>query len=218
MPSFFYFGRILAKVLLVMLTRWEVRGKENVPEKGPLVVVCNHLNNADPPILSASLPREIAFMAKEELFRNPFTRMIIAGYGAFKVDRKHFDREALRTAGEVLRREVALGIFPEGSRSTTARLKEALPGSALMALRFNCPVLPVAITGTEKMKGFFWVFRRPRVVITIGPPFQLPVPSGRTDKKGLINATDVIMTGIAELLPESYRGIYGDKTLEQAHA
>ncbi len=208
MPLFYYVGTIISKILMVLLTRRHVYGKENVPREGPLIVVANHLHNADPPLLSASLPREIAFMAKEELFHNFFSRIIVTGFGAFRVHRRRYDRQAIRQAEEVVKRGAALGLFPEGSRSPTGQLQEALPGSALIALRLNVPILPVGITGTERIKGGFSALKRPVVKVNIGHPFQLSAGSRKPSRAEIQDATGVIMSQIAELLPREYRGVY----------
>ena len=122
---FYRFGTWLVKLMLFTLTRWEVRGGENVPGDGPLIVVANHLNLSDPPLLSASIPRRIAFLAKEELFQSTFSRLFVSAYGAFPVRRGLPDREAIDRAQKVLDNGFVLGMFPEGTRSPDHRL---LPG------------------------------------------------------------------------------------------
>lgn len=210
MPFFYYVGACITTVLMLLLTRWRVYGKENVPRGGPLIVVSNHLHNADPPLLSASLPREIVFMAKEELFHSPLGRIVIIGFGAFQVSRRRYDREALRRASEVLQQGFALGLFPEGTRSKTAQLQEAFPGTALIAWQAKCPIVPVGIAGTEKIRGFFWFLKRPVVTVRIGLPFEIPTRAGQPSKSELKASADLIMTRIAEVLPLEYRGVYGD--------
>jgi len=134
MPFFYTVCNLTMKALLLLLSDWEVEGKENVPPSGPLIVVANHLNLPDPPLLTASIPRRIIFMAKEELFRSrggPFVRW----FGAFPVRRGELDREAIRQAMEILDAGLALGMFPEGRRSPNSGLIQAEPGTALIALR-----------------------------------------------------------------------------------
>ena len=208
MPWFYYVACWLLKVLFSLLTRWEIRGKENVPEEGPLLVVANHLHLADPPLLGVSLGREALFMAKEELFRSSLSAYFVGVLGSFPVHRGRLDREAIRRAKQVLADGEALVMFPEASRSSSAQLKSAFPGSALIASRSGVPILPVGISGTEKIKGLGWILRRPRLTVNIGQPFYLPPVDGKLTRAKLAEHTELIMQRIAELLPPEYRGVY----------
>lgn len=199
--------------MLFLLTRYLVRGKENVPKDGPLLIVSNHLSWADQFLLSVSLSRKIVFMAKAELFQSRLIRYLAKGFGAFPVRRGGIlDRSAVRQANQVLESGQALLMFPEGTRGK-AKLKPAFPGSALIALHNNVPILPVGITGMEHadVKGLLWHLRhRPRVTVNIGRPFYLP-PLGDKDKvtkAELVKLANYMMEQIAELLPNEYRGHY----------
>ena len=205
---FYYVARFIVKVILHLFTRWQIKGRENVPNQGALLMVANHLNLADPPLVSVSLNRKAIFMAKEELFRSRFTGYFISSFGAFPVHRGQLDREALRQAERVLTEGMVLVMFPESTRSKNAQLQPAFPGSALIALRSRVPIIPVAITGTERIKGKTWILRRPRVTIHFGQPFQLPSVTDKASKTELTQITNTIMEHIAELLPAEYRGYY----------
>ncbi|MBT9158894.1 MAG: lysophospholipid acyltransferase family protein [Dehalococcoidia bacterium] len=207
MPLFYAVATATVKALLASLTRWEVKGRENVPRNGPLIVVSNHLSMVDPPLLSASVPRRIFFMAKEELFSSrggAFIRWL----GAFPVRRGTPDRRAIRQAMQVLERGQTLGMFPEGRRSLNHQMNEAEFGVAMIALRSGVSILPTGICGSENVKwpGFIW--RRPRITVTIGQPFSLPRNEGKLTREQLIQATSLIMGHIAEVLPPGYRGIW----------
>jgi len=197
------------KLLLCLLTRWRVHGKENIPLQGSLIIVSNHLNLIDPPLLSASIQRRIVFMAKEELFHSLILGPLVRGWHAFPVRREQLDREALHQAQQVLGEGLALGMFPEGARSATAQMQQAYAGASLVALRSGAPILPVGITGTEKIKSPLALLRRPRVTVNIGRTLNLPSVDGKLTRTQLASATDFIMEHIAELLPQSYRGVYG---------
>ena len=207
----YYAGRFLTRMLLLLLTRWRVKGRENIPEQGPLLIVANHINLADPPILGVSIRRKVMFMAKEELFRSRFSSYFIRSFGAFPVHRGQLDRGALRQAEQLLARGWALVMFPEGRRSNNAQLQSAFSGSALIALRSGVPILPVGITGTENVKGVAWLFRRPQVTVNIGYPFSLPAVNGKLTRVELAQFTNSIMERIAELLPPEYRENYAGK-------
>ncbi len=208
MPWFYYVGILTTRILLFLLTRWQVRGRENIPSQGPLLVIANHLHLVDPPLVGVSLGRKAIFMAKEELFRSRFSSYFIGGFGAFPVHRGQLDRKALRQAERVLAKGLALVIFPEATRSKNAQLQPAFPGSALVALRSGAPIVPVGITGTEKIKGVTWLLRRPQITVTFGSPFRLPPINGKLTRTELAELTNFIMGHIAELLPVGYRGNY----------
>jgi 1-acyl-sn-glycerol-3-phosphate acyltransferase len=211
LPWFYYIARGLLIGLFKLLTRWQVKGKENVPEEGPVLVVANHLNLADPPLLGVSLKRRVIFMAKEELFRSPISAYFLGGFGSFPVHRGKLDRQALRSSRQVLADGQILVMFPEAARSRSARLKRAMPGSALIACRSGVPILPVGIIGTEQLRMLGWLFRRPRVTVNVGKPFSLPPVGGKLTREKLVEYTDIIMRHIAELLPPKYRGVYAGK-------
>jgi 1-acyl-sn-glycerol-3-phosphate acyltransferase len=204
----YYILVFIARVLLDLFTRCRIKGKENVPIRGPFIVVSNHLSACDPVLLGVKLRKKIVFMAKEELFRSRFTSYFIREFGAIPVYRGRPNRDALREAGRVLERGEVLGLFPEGKRSTEGSLRPALYGSALIACHNTAAILPVAITGSEAMRGFSWIWQRPRVKILIGRTFYLPQGDPALTRSALAENTDIIMRHIAELLPESYRGEY----------
>jgi 1-acyl-sn-glycerol-3-phosphate acyltransferase len=212
---FYHFGRWLVVLCLRLLTNWEVRGKENVPETGSLLVVSNHMNNADPPLVAVSLPRKTVFMAKQELFKNPIVRYFISGFGGFPVNRYTADRNALKLAKTALDEGLCLVMFPEGMRSRTATMKQAFPGSALIATQNKVTILPVGITGTEMMSERTWIFRRPRVIVTIGKTFTLRAANGYVTKEELEEMTDELMLSIAKLIPAKYHGVYAEKAARQ---
>ncbi len=205
---FYSVATFLMKVALRMLSRWRVNFQGEVPRKGPLIIVANHLNMIDPPLLAASIPRRIVFMAKQELYSSP-AGVFIRLYGAFPIKRGEPDRRALRQAEAVLREGLALGMFPEGTRSRTAQMQRPKAGTSLIAVRSSAPILPVGISGSEAISGLGFIFRRPRITVNVGRPFQLARREARGAGAQLDRLSDVIMEHIADLLPESYRGVYG---------
>jgi 1-acyl-sn-glycerol-3-phosphate acyltransferase len=205
MRPFYCVANIAMKTLLIALTRWRVEGKENVPRHGPLIVVANHLSNIDPPLLGASVPRRVCFMAKQELFRSSFSGFIVRAYGAFPVRRGELDRDAFRQALETLRRGQALGMFPEGKRSFDRQLLPIQPGTSFIAARSGAPVLPVGISGSEQVKGIGVIIQRPSITVKIGRPFTLPYNKDKPIRNQLPNLSETILERIAELLPPSYR-------------
>ena len=204
-------------VLLPLYASVKVSGLENVPKTGPLVIASNHLNDADPGIICTRIHRPIAFMAKIELFQIPGLAQFLRAFGAFPVRRNEADIAALRQANVALSRDLAVCIFPEGTREgAVEKLKEGWPGAAIVALRNNVPILPIAITGSGRMSlpmMFLRPDRRASVSLTIGKPFQLDRPA-RINAEAARNGTRQIMEHIAALLPEANRGYYGYVTDE----
>lgn len=205
--------------LLFLLFRMRLKRIERVPAEGGLLVVANHIHNADPILLSAACPRSLHFMAKKEAFGYPVLRELLNLVGAFPVDRGKSDRAAIRRAMAALEHGIAVGIFPEGTRSKVFAMQRAHSGAGLLALSANAAVLPVAITGTERLplngaKGRAeGALARdpghPGVQILFGEPFHVPREiDGR--KVTASEATEIIMVEIARLLPSEYRGVYAD--------
>ncbi|TVR74740.1 MAG: 1-acyl-sn-glycerol-3-phosphate acyltransferase [Sphaerobacteraceae bacterium] len=198
-------------------TRLKVEGLENVPKSGGALMVSNHLHNVDPVLLEAVFPRPVRFMAKKEVFSIPFAEWVARMTDSFAVDRGNPDRAALRHAQTRLLGGVIVGMFPEGTRSTTGGLKDVFPGAAAIALRANVPVIPTAIIGTDTLPGNGSKPRRPgprRVTVRIGKPFYLHRETEDGSRPDLAEITDQMMIEVARLLPENYRGIYADRVRE----
>ena len=209
-PGFYHFAVWTTTLLLNLFSRWRVIGRERVPRRGPLLVVSNHLNNADPIILMALVPRVIHTMAKEELFRPPVGWMA-RGLSSFPVRRGQSDRQAIRTALEYLRAGSCVGMFPEGTRSRSGGLRKAHPGAGLLALRSRATIQPVGMVGTSKLRHPLSVLGRPRIDIIFGEPFELPTRGGDGRDLSPAEATALMMQRIAELLPPELRGEYAER-------
>lgn len=209
---------VVARFVLLNLCRvilgLRVEGVENVPRTGGLLLLSNHLHNADPVLICIATPRPVHFMAKRELMSVPVIGRVIRFAGAFAVDRGRADRVAIRRAMATLDQGIAVGVFPEGTRSPSQQIERVLAGAGLIALKGGSPVVPLAITGSEHLpfngsksdrRGFGAVRRG--VTIRFGAPFTVPpMVDGRRTTPDM--AIDVIMLRIAAMLPERYRGIY----------
>ena len=204
----YIFLKIVSHIAIFFTTRCIVTGKKNIPGQGPLLVVANHLSVADPVLIGTKLGRRVVFMAKEELFKNRFTGYIVRQYGAFPVHRNSSSREAITKAEMIIKRGQVLAMFPEGKRSKNQSLNLAFPGSALIAYNNRVRILPLGIAGSEKIRGFKWIWQRPKIQIVIGDSFYLPEINDKLRKQELAELTDNIMKHIAELLPEKYQGVY----------
>lgn len=211
LQTIYYWANIAwIRALLSFDTSRDVKGKENVPRKGPLILVSNHLNNADPPILGSVTPRQISFLTKQEWFKTPIIGTMFKMGGMIPVRRFAADLHALRAAQNLLQNGGCLGMFAEGTRSKDGVLHQGEPGTALIALRTGAPVQPVAIWGTEGVKlPKDMLVSRTKVHVRYGKPFTLPRPQ-RITREDVERGTETIMKAIAALLPEKYRGFYAD--------
>lgn len=166
-------GRIaylLVRILLIPVLRlvfaMRVSGAENVPRTGAVVIAPNHKSFWDAFFVAASLRRRVYFMGKAELFEGTAGRLLL-GLGGFPVRRGASDAEAILTALAILERGDALALFPEGTRvSDPEALGTPRRGAARLAIEGRAPIVPTAITGTEKRR-----FPLPRrVQVSFGEP------------------------------------------------
>lgn len=201
----------IVTVLFNLLTRWEVEGKENLPPGGPLLMVFNHLAWWDAPLGMAAVPFEATGIALKDLQRIPVTGQLLSLANVIWVDRGRYDREALRQALAVLEQGGILVIAPEGRMSVTGALERGKPGSVFIARKADVPILPIGLTGTEKVLSEWRRFRRPHLRVIIGKVFRLPERRQYGSRKEERQAdADYILERIAELLPPEYRGVYAD--------
>lgn len=131
------------------------RGTDLIPATGPVIVACNHISNWDPILVGLGCRREMHFMAKEELFRNPLLAWLIRTYGALPVRRGVMDRGALRAASEILSRGEALIMFPGGTRDQSGEVRDPKSGVGYLACMNEADVVPAYITGANRLSGAF---------------------------------------------------------------
>jgi 1-acyl-sn-glycerol-3-phosphate acyltransferase len=193
---------VLARFIFRFIMKMDVVGLENFPREGPVVLVANHVTNFDVFPMQFALPRPIFFMGKAELFKNPLLEPILRNLSGFPVNRGDKDLWAMRHAARVLKRGQTLGMFPEGKRSKGKGLAVAKTGTARLAIDANCPIVLMAVTGSDK---FFKRFpHRARVQIKLLPPLW-PQPDETPQA-----LTDRMMFTLAQALPEEMRGSYAE--------
>lgn len=200
----------LLRFLYSLLLKLDVTGQENVPCEGPLILIINHVDALDPFIVAGIFPRPVTPLAKIEVFSIPVIGFLVKRYGAFPIRRGHIDTQAVRQALQLLQDEGALLIAPEGTRSPTSSLQQGKEGMALLAARTRASIIPVAVTGTERVDDFWRRLRRAPVRIVIGQPFKLDPGTNQVRRAQLRAMTDEAMYRLADILPPSYRGVYGN--------
>lgn len=142
--------KMITSLIYRLLARIEIVGVENVPQEGPYIVICNHLSSFDPPLLLIALPVRMTVLAADKYRNHPIVGPFMSSMGAIYVHRGEVDRQALRACLDFLRGGGIMGMAPEGTRSPTGALQEGRTGVAYLASRAEVPILPVAVTGTEK--------------------------------------------------------------------
>jgi len=207
-------GRLFGRAM----TRVAIEGAlDQLPREGPLIIASNHASNLDVPIIGSwlipRLGRRIHWLGKKELFDWPIVGWVAANGGVHPVDRGGADVEAFRLAQRIVDQGHVLFVFPEGTRSPDGALQEARDGIALLALRTGAPIVPIGISGSDRVwpKGQRLPHPGGHVTVHVGRPFrpadELPAGSDRSAAKRFV--TRLIMSRIADLLPPRQRGVYG---------
>lgn len=174
-------GKALTTAIL-KIKGYKISGLENFPSDGPVIVACNHISMWDPIIVGCSMPRQVYFMAKEELMKLPVVGQILRAVGAFPVKRGQGDIGAFRRSIGLLKEGKVLGIFPEGTRSKSGQIQEAMAGIALIVDKSHAPILPVKVYGA---KGLL-TQKRGKIGIIIGKPLyadQLTMPEKTENRR-----------------------------------
>lgn len=206
---FRFFSRPIFRWLFRLLAHPTVAGLENVPPKGPYLITANHLAVADPPMVLAFWPYAVEALGAANMMQAHFSGFIMRGYGTYAVQRDSFDRSALKAALHVLQAGRALFIAPEGTRSPKG-MGTARPGAAYLVIKTEVPIVPVGLTGTERMFSTLRHGRREPIHMQIGEPYELPPVRLTGDNRHAVlqEYTIEIMRRIAALLPLEYRGAY----------
>ena len=193
------------------LCRIDASQLARVPDRGPLIMVVNHINFLEAPVLYTQLrPRPITVLAKSEVWHNPALRFLANLWGAIPLRRGKADMAALRRALEILDAGYILIVAPEGTRSSHGRLQRGHPGTAFLALRSGAPLLPVVHYGGERFWRNLVSLRRTDFHTVVGQPFHVEAHKVKVTRQVRRQMTDEIMYQMAALLPPAYRGVYSD--------
>lgn len=205
--------RVVAIPFFGIMGRIRLRGRYNVPKKGPYILASNHLSWIDVPLIPTYIPGKVVYMAKEEVFLGKLG-WLARFMGAFPVKRGEADRQAIRAADEQLKKGRILVIFPEGHRSETHTLGKIHSGLGMIALRAGVPVVPVAVTGSENLLKKFGA----RVTVSYGEPVVFKPKGNKITREDIDEATTDIMRRIATMLPPEYRGPVGEALVQGAES
>ncbi len=201
----------LCRFGLQAIGRVKVKGLDDLPQEGPLILAANHMSNVDPPFiggwLGPALGRRPTFLAKEALFGGPLG-MLIRSLGAEPVKAGGNDIGAYRVAKRILDQGGVVAVLPEGTRAFDGVMAEPKPGVSMLATRTGTPVLPVGISGTDELLGREQVLPRigSRITLRVGRPFQLTIPPGVDRREALAAADEELMRRIAALVEPRHRG------------
>jgi glycerol-3-phosphate dehydrogenase (NAD(P)+) len=165
-------ARWVLKTCILAFFRLRRLGREHIPEGG-VVLAANHRSFLDPFAIGCCIRRPIYFVAKQELFKNPLVGWFLNCMGAFPVRRGDADEESVHTALTLLERGSAVVIFPEGSRIRAGSLAAPKRGVGRLALQSGAPVVPIAITGSERARDG-WKIKPVKVHLRCGPPLTFP--------------------------------------------
>lgn len=203
----------LAWFCLRLLTRIDVQGTERVPPTGVTMVIMNHLHWLDPVIGVAIIERPTVMFTAEKWEHRPVIGDVLRwSRRAIFVVRGELDRRALNEALAVIQRGDVLALAPEGTRSKTGALQQARDGAAYLVSRTGAVVVPVVAYGQEQAERQWKRLRRPHIVVRVGEPFRFEDTPNKARSRDLPPYTEVMMQRLAELLPPSYRGVYGDQS------
>lgn len=192
--------RLLFAMIIKIFGRYQVSGLQNLPDSGPALVVSNHISNWDPLVVGVVMPRQINFVAKEVLFKIPLVGFLMRAWGAVPISRERGNREALTKSMELLKDGRVVGIFIEGKRNlgNPDKMLDPQPGAAMLALKSGVPVVPVALTNTNRI---FRSFKKVKVMI--GEPMLF---NSSTELEGLEKKEQYHQ--ISRKITEAIEGLY----------
>lgn len=212
-------ARVVLTLPTLLIYRVKAIGLENVPKKGALVLAPNHFSQLDHFFTGVYLRRKVRFMAKSQLFGPPVLTFIFKHGGVFPVRRGHRDEEAFKTAFELIDQGEMLLVYAEGGRQRSGELGKPKPGIGRIALESGVPIVPVAICGSERARG--WKRGRfPRVTVQFGVPMTFPAEAPASRERQVEAAAEVfaeVKRMYGELATRSGHRA-GDRTPDRARA
>ena len=210
------FLKILFRGLFRTLARIQITGSEHIPHGEPYVAAMNHVSIFDPPFVAAFWPEQLEIIGAIDVFRKPGQGQLLRLYGVIPVHRGDYDRSLFTRLIAILKSGRPLLIAPEGARSHEPGMRRAMPGISYLVEKTGAAVLPVGLVGTTED---FWqrVKRgeRPPLEMHIGKPVRLPPIMAQGAERHALRQhnADLVMSHLAGLLPEEYRGVYAESAV-----
>ena len=207
-PAFIrYFLSYLATFIVSMFTKTKVRGRENIPKKGPFIIIINHFSYVDPIFVIHAIQKPISFLAASDQKIKWYFIWAPFIYGFIPTNRKVLAPSTIKHATRALKRNEILGVFPEGT-STSSKLRPAKNGAAYLSALTESRMLPIGVFGLENVWKQLFRGVKPKVTINIGRSFgPFLLPKNRKKKEGcLLEIGNEAMCRIAALLPKKQRG------------
>ena len=207
------FLRLIFRGLFHLLGKVELYGMDKIPEHNKYVLAFNHVSLVEIPFIGAFWPTIVEIIGATVVWGRPGVAIVARMWEGIQVKRTEFDREVFRKVKMVIDAGFPLMISPEGTRAHTPGLARGKPGIAYIIDKAKAPVLPVAVVGNtidflrQGIRG-----KRPTIQMFVGDIIYLPPLTGRgVERRNMRQQnTDIIMARIAEMLPESYQGVYSD--------
>ena len=186
------FVRMVIIIECKILYRYKLLGKENIPNDGAVIYCGNHRNYLDPQLIVITAQRHVRFIAKDELGKNKLFNALGNLFNVIRVKRDSKDITAIKESLKTLKQGEAIALFPEGTRNGLEKGEDVKEGAAFFALRTGAKVLPIGISGGEK------IFKK--ATIKYGKPLDFSEYKGKAqDKEVLEKVTKEIMDNIIEL-------------------
>ena len=201
----------LLRLIFGVICRIDSQQLAKIPKNGPLILVGNHVNFLEAPIMMPYLNNaNITAVAKRESWNNPLFKFLFNLWGVIPIEREMIDQKAFQQSLSTLAEGKILAVFPEGTRSKDGQLLRGKPGVVAIAVKSKAPLLPISFYGYENFWDNLKHLRKTDFHIVVGEPFKLNLEGNGLSREVRQQITDEIMYKIAELLPVRYQNNYPD--------
>ncbi len=201
----------LSRLVTGTIFRIDDAALRRVPQSGPLILVANHINILEVPLIYWRLqPRRVHGLVLAARWENPLLAWGLDACESIPLVRGGINLDAMRQALDLLAAGHILIIAPEGTRSSDGRLQSGHPGIVPLALKSGAPVMPVGYFGSEGYKENLKKLHRTDFHIVAGEPFRLVTCGETVTREVRQQMVDEVMYRLAAILPEAYRGNYAD--------